>query len=104
MNGRYVSALSPAERLHLEYLEAHAACRRGAGGQIAPPVPDESREDELRRRWVACAEDDLRRERELLFEWAGHDRPSWVRPGRTAAVALAGLTGAVCWVVLRLFT
>ena len=100
MNGRYVSAPSPAERLHLEYLEARAACR--SCGQVPAPVPDASREEAVRRQWDALAGDDLRHEREILSEWAGHHHPAGVRLKRTAAVALAGLTGVVCWVVLQL--
>jgi hypothetical protein len=103
MNGRYVSVLSPAERVHLEYLEAQSACQHRPRSVAARQAAAADRECRLRRRWVALAEDDLRHEREILSEWARHHRAGVRRGRRAVAVSLAGLIGVVCGVAIQVF-
>jgi hypothetical protein len=95
MNGRFVSALSPTERAHLEYLEAQAKRQRQLyGAAVRLPAAQEHAEA-LRLGWAARVEDDVRHEREMLHEWAGH-HATGVRRGRAAAgVALTALAGLV---------
>jgi hypothetical protein len=102
MNGRFVSELSPAERAHLDYLEAQTEHqRRHYGGSPCPPA-DGERVAVLRRWWADLVEDSVRREQELLSSWAGH-HPIGVRRGRdAAAVALAALAGLVLGVLAQL--
>jgi hypothetical protein len=93
MNGRFVSALSPAERAHVDYLKAQEERRRRLrGGSPCPPADAEGVEV-LRRRWVAQVEEGVRHEQELLAGVASQ-HPIGVRRGRdAAAVALAALSG-----------
>jgi hypothetical protein len=103
MSGRYVSVLSPAERVHLEYLEAQAPCQHRPRSVAARQSAAADRENRLRVNWVALAEDDLRHEREILSEWARHHRAGVRRERQAVAVTLAGLIGVVCGVAVQLF-
>jgi hypothetical protein len=104
MNGRFVSALSPTERAHLDYLEAQADRQRRLYGAAARLQAAREGAEALRLGWAARVEDDLRHEREMLHEWAGH-HATGVRRGRAAAgaalAALAGLVGGVAAGLVR---